>query len=486
MVEDLAQDVGEDAAVAVVFDFDGGVDAAGDGDVLLAAVGTGDAEGEGLARLEVVVQADEAVGLGAVEAEGLGGGAFLEAAGEDAHANEVAAVDAFEAFGDDGAHAQQARAFGGPVAAGAGAVFLAGDDDEGDSRLLVGDGGVVDGFDGAGRAAVATGGVAFGDAAFNAGDHEVFDADVGEGATGHDAVVASAGAVGVEVGFLDAVFEEVFACGGVGFDGAGGGDVVGGDAVAEDAEGAGVFYGGNVAGLEGEVFEEGGVLDVGGVFAPSVGLAGGGGDVVPFRVLCGEVGVEGAEDFGLEGEGHLLADFFLGGPDVAKVDGLAVFVGAEGFGGEVDIYSAGEGVGDDEGRGHEEVGFDGGVDAGFEVAVAGEDAGGDEVVGDDGVFDGGVEGAGVADAGGAAVADEVEAELVEVGLEAGFLEVVSDDAGAGGEGGFDVGGFGEAAFDGFFGEEAGTEHDGGVGGVGAGGDGGDENGGVVDLAVVAG
>ena len=47
--------------------------------------------------------------------------------------------------------------------------------------------------------------------AFDAGDHQVLDADVGEGAAGHDAVVAAARAVAVEVLRGHAVLEQEFA-----------------------------------------------------------------------------------------------------------------------------------------------------------------------------------------------------------------------------------------------------------------------------------
>ena len=53
-----------------------------------------------------------------------------ELEGDDAHADEVAAMDAFEAFGHDGADAEQAGSFGGPVARGAAAVIGAGDHDQ--------------------------------------------------------------------------------------------------------------------------------------------------------------------------------------------------------------------------------------------------------------------------------------------------------------------------------------------------------------------
>ncbi len=56
-------------------------------------------------------------------------GVALELQRQHAHADQVAAVDALVGFGDHRFDAQQLRAFRGPVAAGAGAVFLAGEDD---------------------------------------------------------------------------------------------------------------------------------------------------------------------------------------------------------------------------------------------------------------------------------------------------------------------------------------------------------------------
>ena len=47
--------------------------------------------------------------------------------GQDSQSNEVAAMDAFVAFGEDGPHAKEERPFGGPVAGAAGAQLLAGE-----------------------------------------------------------------------------------------------------------------------------------------------------------------------------------------------------------------------------------------------------------------------------------------------------------------------------------------------------------------------
>ena len=232
---------------------------------------------------------------------------------------------------------------------------------------------------------------------------------------------------------------EVFAGGAVLFDGAGGGDVVGGDRVAEDGEGTGgadVFDRGGGCGHAVEVRS---LADVGGVGLPAVGVAGGELEVLPVLVAVGDGGVLVAEHVGVDAGGDGVGDFLLRGPDVLEVDGRAGLVLAEGVGVEVVADVAGERVGDDQRRRHEVIGADFGGDAAFEVAIAGEDGDGDERVVFDGFGDVGGQRAGVADTGGAAVADGVEAELVEILGEAGLVVVVGDDAGAGGEGGLDPG-----------------------------------------------
>src|SRR5690606_32772865 len=97
--------------------------------------------------------------------------------------------------------------------------------------------------------------------------------------------------------------------------------------------------------------------------------------------------------------------------------------------------------------------------------------------------DGGMQRAGVADAGGATVTNRVEAQLVQVGLEAGFLEVVGDDARTGRERGLHDGIDLEAAFNGLLREQTGGEHDTWIAGVRATRDGRDEHGAVANLAL---
>ena len=68
----------------------------------------------------------------------------LEFEREHTHADEVAAVNAFVAFSDDRADAEQSRAFCRPIARRAGTVFFSGDDDQRHTGLTIFHGGVVD------------------------------------------------------------------------------------------------------------------------------------------------------------------------------------------------------------------------------------------------------------------------------------------------------------------------------------------------------
>ena len=76
-------------------------------------------------------------------------------------------------------------------------------------------------------------------------------------------------------------------------------------------------------------------------------------------------------------------DLGIGGPDVLQVHVVAVRVGAERLGLEVEVHRAGERVGDDQRRGGQVVHLDVRADAAFEVAVAGKHGGDGQVVGVD-------------------------------------------------------------------------------------------------------
>ena len=157
-------------------------------------------------------------------------GAELER--QDAHADEVRAVDALVALGDHGADAQELRPLGRPVARRARAVLLARQDDQRDPSGVVALGRLED------RRHLAVGQVA-GEAPLGPGRQLVAEADVGEGPADHHLVVAAARAVGVEVEDVDAVLDQVLARRALHLDRAGRRDVVGGDAVAQDRQDAG-------------------------------------------------------------------------------------------------------------------------------------------------------------------------------------------------------------------------------------------------------
>lgn len=74
--------------MAVVLDFDGGVDAAGGDEVDGGAVGFGGHDFDGLERFQFVVELD-VEDLGAVEAEEFAVLSGAELEGQDAHADEV-------------------------------------------------------------------------------------------------------------------------------------------------------------------------------------------------------------------------------------------------------------------------------------------------------------------------------------------------------------------------------------------------------------
>src|ERR1700722_7827301 len=100
-------------------------------------------------------------------------------------------MDALETFGDDRVNAKQLRAFGRPIARGAGTVFFAGDDNQWNFGLLKGFGGFVD------RGALAV--RAQREAAFDAGYKQILEPDIGEGSSDHHLVIATACAIRVEV-----------------------------------------------------------------------------------------------------------------------------------------------------------------------------------------------------------------------------------------------------------------------------------------------
>ena len=119
----------------------------------------------------------------------------FELAGQDAHPDEIRAVDALEAPRDDDFDAEELRAFRRPVARRAGAVFFAGKDHERHAFPAIALGGVV-------NAELFSARLMQRDAAFGPRRHQVLDAHVRECAADHHFVIAAARAERVHLARL--------------------------------------------------------------------------------------------------------------------------------------------------------------------------------------------------------------------------------------------------------------------------------------------
>src|SRR5918997_1095238 len=196
LLEELAQHRLQDATVPQILDLHRRVHARPDPELRGRAVlagGTYRQLGAGREIGEVLY----VIGLRTLQSQTVGVLAARELQGEDAHPDQVRAVDALEALGDDGPYAEQERALRRPVARGAGAVLLASQHDQGHALLLISHRGLIYG----GLLPVRE---VDGVAALS-GDELVAQADVTEGSADHDLVVATARAVGVEVAGVPAL-----------------------------------------------------------------------------------------------------------------------------------------------------------------------------------------------------------------------------------------------------------------------------------------
>src|SRR4051812_44896617 len=211
-LQEVPEHVLHDPAVAVVVRLARGVDANRGLELVRAlSVGRLDLHRHRAGR-DAVVQLGDAGDRDRLltgEPHVVGGLAARELQREHPHADQVGPVDPLVGLRDDRLDAEERRALRRPVARRARAVLLAGEDDEWDALALVVLARLVDARD------LTVLGEVAGEAAFGAPGELVAQPDVGEGAADHHLVVASAGAVGVEVALLDAVLRQVATGGGV-------------------------------------------------------------------------------------------------------------------------------------------------------------------------------------------------------------------------------------------------------------------------------
>ena len=222
-------------------------------------------------------------------------------------------------LGERRAHAEKQRAFRRPIPRGACAVFPSRDHQQGHTLALIPHRRIVDGHGVAARKMQ-------GDAALGPGNQQIFEADVRKGPPHHDAVVAAARTVRVEVLFLDSPLHEVAAGRAVLRDVPCGRDVVRGHRIAEQRQHAGAADFGDHLCPTLELGEKRRLLDVGRILAPLVELASGHGNGIPGRVAVPDVFVNFSKHLRTDSAVHGLENFLLRGPEVAEIDRRALGV----------------------------------------------------------------------------------------------------------------------------------------------------------------
>lgn len=423
------------------------------------AGGVAGVEEEGSLGLQILGEVFQREKLRAVKPEVLGVLALHKLQGENAHADEVGAVDTLKAFGHHHTYTQEARPFGRPVPAGACAIFRTGEDKQRCFLLSIAHGGLI-------NAHGLPGGQVNADTPFAAWEEQVFKAYIGKSTAHHNLMVAAPCAIGVKVPGVDAVVHQILGCGAVFGNVARGGNMVRRHRVTQQRQSPGIH---NV--LEGcgggrNALEEGGLSHIGGGFVPNKGVAFGHFEGLPECIALEGLGIAFLEIFRFDGGGNGLLNFLIAGPNVLEEDGPAVAACADSLRTQIHVDVAVQGEGNHQGGRGQEIQFHLWVYTSLKVAVAREHGGDIQVAFGNGLQEGLGEGARVADAGGAAEARHMEAQGFQIGEEAGLAQIVNGDLGAGGEGGFHPGLGDKPLLHSFFGQEARGEQHRGVGSVG--------------------
>ena len=154
--------------------------------------------------------------------------ALRELQRQDAHSDEVGAVDALVTLSDNRLDTEQLGAFGSPVTRGTRTVLLTTQDDQRDALLAVIHRGVIHRRD----RPVSLGEIT-GEATLSSWGKLIAQSDISEGATHHDLVIPTPGTIGVEVAALDAIASQPLAGRGIRLNVARRGNVVSGDRVTQ-------------------------------------------------------------------------------------------------------------------------------------------------------------------------------------------------------------------------------------------------------------
>ena len=110
-----------------------------------------------------------------------------------------------------------------------------------------------------------------------------------------------------------------------------------------------------------------------------------------------------------------VSNFFGARPDIFKIYRLFVGTQSNRIGGQINIYSAGQGECDHQHGRCQKVGLDALVNAGLEITVSRKNGCDRQVIAGDGIINLGRQGSAVADTGGAAKSGQVETQRFQVG-----------------------------------------------------------------------
>src|SRR5699024_6009176 len=406
----MNQHVLQNTAVAEVVSLTWGIDTNGCVKLNLVAriLGCGDLNGLWNIAVVHVLKALDVEGLVAVEAQRLVGLALRELQWNNAHTDEVGAVNTLEGLNDNCLNTKQVGALSSPVTGRTGAVLLTTEDYQRDASFLVVNRRIVDER----LWCIILGevkGVATGDI-----NELVSQTDVSEGTANHDLVVTTTGTQGVVVHALNAVLNQVLSSWGAWLNGGSRGDVVSGDRVAQLHQNASALDVFNWLWLFAHVVEVWCLADVGGIFIPLEGLAFWNIQVAPCIVALEDVSVVSFVHFARDSFLDGCFNLFGGWPDVLQEDIVAVLVLTQSIVFEVEVHGARDSVSDNHDWRSQVVHLHVRGDAAFEVTVTGQNCGCCQVVFVDGVRDLIRQCAGVTNTGGATEAREIEAHCLKV------------------------------------------------------------------------
>ncbi len=229
-------------------------------------------------------------------------------------------MDALITFGDNSFHTKQTCSLCGPVTGRTRSVFLTRNHDQLCSGLLIFHRGVIDTHLFARRNM-------FGVAALGTRYHFITDTDIGECSARHNAVITTAGAVGVKVFRTDLTFNQILPRRMLCAERPRRRDMVGCDRVTQNSQWACALDIVQIVRLHAHPFEEWRVLNICRAVLPVIGFTGcRAADGLPFLRAFKHVGIAGFKHFRRQRFTDQFLNFRVGRPDIFHEDIIAVFI----------------------------------------------------------------------------------------------------------------------------------------------------------------